>query len=212
MAAMQLIEQFTIVDHIALKNLLTVRIVEGNATVGMCLQAIWIAAAHKAWWQLPMNKSSRSGDIANCVYTSGFLPMANNGNLDPFWPPIKTPAEAKQMAQQGLWAAITVAGLTTFSILIAIIVGSEMGDLSVINAWAFIDAGLFVAIALGIRKLSRFATVSGLVLYWLNRIYFWLTFGFEGYGFLGYAIITLVTIGLINGIRGTFAYHRLRRS
>lgn len=126
-----------------------------------------------------------------------------------FFPPIVTKADARKVANQGFWAAIFVAGITVVFATIASTLG-PIEDVP-IDAFAFIDAGIFVAISLGIRKCSRVAAVAALALYWLNRIYLWSVVGFEASQASGLWMAVLLTISFINGIRGTFAYHRLSK-
>ncbi|NEQ31463.1 MAG: hypothetical protein F6K04_10725 [Leptolyngbya sp. SIO4C5] len=124
------------------------------------------------------------------------------------WPPINTPAEAKQVAKQGFWAAVCVATLTAIFALVAIALGESILDMP-IDAWSFVDVGIFIAIALGIRKLSRIAAILGLIFYVLGQIYMWTTVGFQPNGI---PIMAILVMAFINGIRGTFAYHRLRQN
>lgn len=123
-----------------------------------------------------------------------------------FWPEIDSKETAREVANQGFWAAIVVAVVTTIVILITMAAGT-LEDIPPIDAWAFIDVGIFVAIALGIRKMSRIAAVSGLVVYLIERIYALSYTGGGGGLFIAIALI----LAFINGVRGTFAYHRLRR-
>jgi hypothetical protein len=127
-----------------------------------------------------------------------------------FLPPVTTKAEAKSAAYQGFWAAVIVAVITVLFAVITLVAGS-MEDVP-IDAWSFIDAGIFVAIAIYIRKLSRVAAVFGLVMYWLGRIHMWSVTGFGSDDVTGIWMILLLTCAFINGIRGTVAYHRLAKS
>jgi hypothetical protein len=76
------------------------------------------------------------------------------------------------------------------------------------NAWSFVDVVIFLAIAWGIYRLSRIAAVLGLVVYGLGQVLMWIEIGLQ---IQGIWLLTLIVFGFINGIRGTFAYHRLRR-
>jgi hypothetical protein len=122
------------------------------------------------------------------------------------FPPVTTLAEAKKTSRQGYWAALIVAGMTTALTIAAISTGGSVLDLP-IDAWSFIDVGIFVAVAVGIYRHSRIAAVAGLVVYLLGQVYLWTTMGPQGGGWL---VGILITLSFINGIRGTFAYHRLR--
>ncbi|MGB3138851.1 MAG: hypothetical protein WBB18_18725, partial [Nodosilinea sp.] len=126
-----------------------------------------------------------------------------------FFPPIVTKADARKVADQGFWAAIVVTMITVVFATVASILG-PIEDVP-INAWSFIDAGIFVALGLGIRKRSRVAAVAALALYWLNRIYFWSVVGFEPDEVSGLWMVVLLSVAFANGIRGTFAHHRLAK-
>ena len=123
-----------------------------------------------------------------------------------FWPAIDSLATARQVARQGVWASILVAVITTIMIFVVQSLGG-VEDVPPLDAWAFIDVGLFVAIAIGINKMSRFAAVSGLSLYLLGRIYVWSQVGVGS----GLIFSILLSMAFLNAVRATFAYHRLRR-
>ncbi len=126
-----------------------------------------------------------------------------------FLPPVTTKAEARSAAYQGFWAAVIVTAITVLFVIIMLAAG-PIEDVP-IDAWAFIDAGIFAAIAIYIRKLSRIAAVCGLVMYWLERIYMWSVTGFGPNEVSSIWMIVLLTVAFINGVRGTFAYHRLAK-
>lgn len=122
------------------------------------------------------------------------------------WPDIDSLESARETANQGFWAAILVAVFTTIMVLVTSQTGS-MDNLPPMNAWSFIDVGIYVAIALGIRKMSRIAAVCGLLLYSIDRIYLWSQTGANG----SVVLSIFFMLAFIHGVRGTFAYHRLRR-
>lgn len=124
-----------------------------------------------------------------------------------FFPSVATKADARKAAYQGFWAAIVVASITVVFAAIAVTVGPVDGV--PIDGWAFFDAGLFVAIAIFIRKLSRAGAVCGLGLYCLERIGMWAMYGVGPNDISSIWMIALLVIAFINGIRGTFAYHRM---
>jgi hypothetical protein len=73
-----------------------------------------------------------------------------------------------------------------------------------IDASAFLDAAIFVAIAFGIKRKSRFAAVAGLSLYVIERI-----FMLQRAGAAGIFTGIVFTLLFINAVRGAFAYRRL---
>lgn len=127
------------------------------------------------------------------------------------FPSVDSLEAAKQAAYQGRAAAILVAVITTAFILISIAFGGSLGaGMPQVDAWAFWDVGLFVAIAFGIHKLSRVAAVAGLLIYLAEQIL--MRAANPSMSASGIAVAVCFVLAFVNGIRGTFAYHQLRRS
>lgn len=112
------------------------------------------------------------------------------------WPDVSDEVGARTAAQQASWVCFIVAGLTTILTLVGYL-----------RAEALLDAILFAAAGVGIRRLSRVAAVAGLALYVLEQVYN-LTAMKRPPGI----VAIIVTFLLISAVRGSFAYHRLRRS
>jgi hypothetical protein len=124
-----------------------------------------------------------------------------------FWPAMGNAAEAKQVAKQGFWAAIAVAATTSAFTLSAITVGSLVPGMP-INAWSFIDVGIFTAIALGVRKLSRIAAILGFVLYLCSQLHIVTAIGPQ---LAGLPVFVILITAFLNRVRGTFQYHKFRQ-
>jgi hypothetical protein len=78
-----------------------------------------------------------------------------------------------------------------------------------VNGWAFVDAALFGVIAWGIYWMSRVAAIAGLGLYILEQVASVATTDSKhGFG----AITIIIILAFVNSVRGTFAYHRLRKA
>jgi len=71
---------------------------------------------------------------------------------------------------------------------------------------SLIDAGLFLLIGLGLRKMWRSAAVAGFVLYLIEQAY-WVATGHVP-GILGILLLVI----LFNGSRASFAYQRMRKA
>jgi hypothetical protein len=69
----------------------------------------------------------------------------------------------------------------------------------------------YLAIGLGIYKFSRFAAIAGVALYWVERIFMFSMQGEEAFTGLSIYLVIIFTFGFVNGIRGTFAYHRFSK-
>lgn len=71
-----------------------------------------------------------------------------------------------------------------------------------LTEWSYLDAGVMAVIAFGLFRLSRVAAVAGLVVFILGRLAM-------GLNQRGYVVALIFFVALVNGVRGTFAYHRL---
>jgi hypothetical protein len=115
-------------------------------------------------------------------------------------PMIMDARSAKDVARWGYYAAFVVAALTALYSLLS---------LAGLHHSALVDAVLFVIIGIGIRKMSRFAAIAGLLLY-LSEV----AWRFQYFGVKSLAPLTLLWTGVlifcfVQGIRGTYAYRRI---
>jgi hypothetical protein len=109
---------------------------------------------------------------------------------------------AKDAMKVGMWCAILVAAFTTIFTVLAFVGIRLMGS----SPLALIDALLFAGVAYGISKYSRVAAIVGFVLFVIEKIAALISTGsFLGVGAMGVVIL----IGLLNGVRGALAYHKL---
>src|SRR5690348_9717416 len=92
--------------------------------------------------------------------------MAMKRNV--FWPDVSTLPDAAWAVKQGVYAAGFVALVTAIVALAALSLHTPVLGL---GGSALLDAAIFAAVAYGIRRNSRFAAVSGLVIYLVERIY-----------------------------------------
>jgi hypothetical protein len=113
------------------------------------------------------------------------------------WPPVDTLQSARGAARYGTWAAVLNALGTTISVLLR----DQAGP-------SWIDVILVLALAWAIQRMSRVAAVVCLVWYVLGRIPF-LTGASPAIMAVRLILMACWTLALINGVRGTFAYHRL---
>lgn len=119
------------------------------------------------------------------------------------WPSVSTLESAKEATRQAFWGAM-ICGIATFVVVILAKMEVEGFLKFNLNLSALIDSFLFLIIALGLWKNSRIASVSGLALYLLERVDMWFR-----YGPTNPIISMLFIMAFINGIRGTFSYHKL---
>ncbi len=128
--------------------------------------------------------------------------MATKRNV--FWPDVSTLDDAKWAAKQGVWAALFVAFVTGTVASAALFLHNPILG---VGGSGLVDAAIFVAVAYGIHKNSRFAAVSGLVIYLVERMYMLKAGGSRGGG--ATVMVVFLTLAFVTAIRGTFAYRRL---
>jgi hypothetical protein len=121
--------------------------------------------------------------------------------IERLWPPVDTPERARAAVKQAFWAAIFVAGMTTFIVLVNMFVVPTDPRLQT-DAFALIDAAMFAVIAYGLYHHSRTAAVAGLAIY----------LGEQGYALslqppraTGLIVASVIMLAFIGGIRGAFA-------
>ena len=119
-----------------------------------------------------------------------------------FWPDVSDLDGAKDATRYGMWCALLVAGVTTLFAALSLLGVGLMG----VTPAALLDAALFGAIGFGLSRYSRFAAVAGFVLFLAEKIYAVVTTG----SILGAGVFGVILLfGLLNGIRGAFAYQKL---
>lgn len=127
------------------------------------------------------------GAYSPSISMGGNLTQANQSEID----------RAIKTAREGFGAAL----------LVAIVTGiCAQFEFAGVGKGAFLDAFIFGAAAFGIYNMSRVAAVAGLLFFAGEKIYMWSTQGFSN------PIMALILAGaFLNGIRGTFKYHSLKR-
>ena len=124
----------------------------------------------------------------------------NNGSW--YWPDVSDLDGAKDATKYGMWCAIIVAAITA-GLSVLTIMGMGIRGIS---AYALVDAFVFAGIAYGLSRYSRFAAVAGFVLHLAEKIYAYAVTG----SILGVGVLAVIVLfGLLNGMRGTFAYQEL---
>ncbi len=120
-------------------------------------------------------------------------------------PDLSTADGAKSACKVAMWCAVVVACVTALFSILAM-AGTKLGN-APIDGSALFDAALFGGIAFGLSRFSRFAGVAGFSLFLLEKIYMIAKGGLAAGGlFLGIFLL----IGFLNGMRGSFAYHKLQ--
>ncbi len=121
-----------------------------------------------------------------------------------YWPTIVDLPSAIAASNKGVWAAGCVAVLTGLIALASILLPEKLAGLTL---WSMLDAVVFGGIAIGIYRRSRICAVAALVLFILEKI---LQLAESGLGILGIGIAGFFIVLFLIGIKGTFAFHKLR--
>ena len=128
--------------------------------------------------------------------------MADSPNIFKFWGKLDSVEAAVDAAKAGAAGAFMVAAVTA-ALAIASIFGFSV--IPGVGALSLIDAAIFAGLGFGISRNSRVCAVLALAFYLLEQ---WMMVSnvstFNGVMFV------LFVVFFINGIRGTFAYHRLK--
>ncbi len=121
-----------------------------------------------------------------------------------FWPQIRDRDSAKSTALGGAVAAGLVASVTALLSL-----PSYLGSRGLFghepSPMALVDAATFAAIAWGIKRMSRIAACSGLLLFGCERVW-----GYTQTGRSGGPVAIMLLLWFIGGVRGTIAFHRFK--
>lgn len=120
-----------------------------------------------------------------------------------YWPTFGNIADAEQASNQGFWAAVFCAVVTAVVATISLLSNhTVMG----INAFAYADVLFLAIIAWRIRARSRVFAVIGLALFVFEKIF---QFATQPQAYFGIFMAVVLLFCFINGVRGTFAYHRM---
>lgn len=115
-------------------------------------------------------------------------------------PPPEAPVEVHRQIRDA-WICATASGVIT---LVATLIGMAKDAGA---AWQLLDVAIILGLAYGIYRRSRACAVLMLV-YWIGAKAYEIA---ETGRFSGWILAVLFAAAFAYGIKGTFAYHRLRR-
>jgi hypothetical protein len=124
-----------------------------------------------------------------------------------WWPSVETKSGAKEAAHQGAGAAVFVAAVTALFAVLAIF---DIRILAGFSPTALFDAAIFGVAAWRIYRMSRAWAVVGLVGFIFERAFAFYQHGFSAGA--GIVVGIFILLAFINGVRGTFAFHKLAAS
>jgi hypothetical protein len=145
-----------------------------------------------------LEASTLRGVIVSCC--KEYLSMSDTKKDNFYWPDVSTVESAKAATKGSMFVALFVATVTAAFALYGMYNDPILG----IDAWAFVDSFIFILIAFGIWKLSRFAATFGLIFYIIEQVGMFITN--PSVPFLAILFIVI----LIGGVRGTFSYYKLK--
>lgn len=121
------------------------------------------------------------------------------------WPSVATLEGARKATLYGVWAAGFSAVVTGLAATYAVTSGNKA--FGSIDAWAYVDAVIFAAIAFGIFREKRWVAVFGLAFFLLEKV-----FQFVDSGQLrGAWMAVILVLCYCAAVRGTYALHKLRQ-
>lgn len=120
-----------------------------------------------------------------------------------YWPQLTDLKESEKAAHEGAGVCVLVAGCT--AVIAGVSVWLDKPVLGM-DAWAFVDAGIFAIAGWRIWRLSRAWAVLALAMFILESVYALAVRPLPGV-FLIRVVFALV---LLSSVRGTFAYQRFR--
>lgn len=117
---------------------------------------------------------------------------------DWLWPKVDLRRRAQNAIEEGFWVACFLSFLYAMWALIGVLRDATINDIE-----QFGVAALFAALAFGIRRRSRVAAISALILYVLARVA-------QGWASLSpFQVVSfLFILAFVNCIRGAFAYRK----
>ncbi len=121
-----------------------------------------------------------------------------------FWPSIDTEEDAKKAIRMGASGCFVVALVT--GVLAVLQMRGILKLIPGLDGYALIDSAIFSIVGIFILRGSRVAAVAGLLLYVGGQ---YVTMRVAGIRFS--PMMLILTVYFINGIRGAFEYHEMKR-
>ena len=110
-----------------------------------------------------------------------------------------------EKAIKGAWIAAVISGSVTLLVAVLALLGVRLFNFT---AWVLIDVALIFGLAYGIYRRSRVCAVIMFVYFIISKIYILVTAG----GVTGLPLAIVFAYFFFQGIRGTFAYHSLKKN
>lgn len=117
---------------------------------------------------------------------------------------IETPDDAQQAIKNAAGAGAISAGITAFVAVLALL---DVQLVAALNGWMLIDAGIIAGLAYSVYRRSRIGAVGLLAYHILGQVVLRMDGTLSG----GLLMALLFAYFYVQGIRGTFAYHRMMK-
>jgi hypothetical protein len=121
-----------------------------------------------------------------------------------FWPDVSDQSGAREAINVGSWLIFAYAIVSTATVVMAGLATNKVGPLVGSAFLAPIVGTLIALIGLGIRRGLRPVAIIGLAIVGWDIVALLLNRGFPG------VMLVFALLGMVNGVRGTFALHRLQ--
>lgn len=131
--------------------------------------------------------------------------MSDKKKKNILWPDVSTAADARSARMYGVWAAVLSAIVTALAASWSL--GSGKAAYGLVDVWSFLDVAIFVTVAFGIYKESRFAAVAGLTLFVAEKLY-QLAVIPTSFNTTSIIVAVIFAMGYLAAIRGTYALRR----
>ena len=110
-----------------------------------------------------------------------------------------------EKAIKSAWIAAVVSGAITLLVAVLALIGVRIFNFT---AWVLIDVVLIFGLAYGIYRKNRICAVIMFVYFVVSKIYMFVGSG----GITGIPLAIIFCYFFFQGIRGTFAYHKIKGS
>ena len=120
------------------------------------------------------------------------------------WPEIDDLDTAKRVSHSAAACAFFIAFVT--GVVVYLQTTGRLKLFAGIGAEAYVDAGLFFLIGVGLLRKSRIAAVTGLIVYIAEQFYMMKS----GMGRASFVMVVFI-LAFANAIRATFSYHEFKR-
>jgi hypothetical protein len=158
-------------------------------------------------WIVARFERARTRDSeAEAAPHGGGASATSSGGRNLLWPSVSDARGAQFAVGEAFWAAVICCVLTAIVAELAIF-SPGVAKTTRVNGSSLLDAGLFLLVAIGLRRRWRGAAWAGLGLYVFEAL--WRFSSGRAYtNVIGWMVTALFTLAFVNGVRGAHAWSR----